>query len=180
MRKTVHKMFFIWQYDEERQWLNAMDAKGMQLVGVGFGKYVFEEGDCGRYNYQLEMLEHGPNHAESEAYIRFMEETGAEYIGNVKTWVYFRKPKADGPFELFSDVASRKRHVRRMLGLICPVTLFAFATALQNLAIGMSMDSVPNICMGIGVGVLSLAITCGIWRLWKEYRKLKQDMTLHE
>lgn len=70
-----------------------MSEKGLQLVSVGFCKYVFDEGAPGEYDVRLELLENWPMHPESTRYIKFIEDTGAEYLGSVMRWAYFRKKK---------------------------------------------------------------------------------------
>ncbi len=50
MRKTIHKLFFIWDFDKEEKWLNQMAAKGLALVSVGFCKYEFEDCIPGEYH----------------------------------------------------------------------------------------------------------------------------------
>ena len=47
MKKTVHKLFWAWEFDREEKWLNDMSAKGLQLTDVGFCRYVFETGTPG-------------------------------------------------------------------------------------------------------------------------------------
>lgn len=48
--KKIHKLFWVWQFDNEENWLNEMAAKGLALVGVGFCRYEFEECTPGEYN----------------------------------------------------------------------------------------------------------------------------------
>lgn len=42
MRKVVHKLFWIWDYDKEEKWLNEMAAKGFSLISVKLLTYEFE------------------------------------------------------------------------------------------------------------------------------------------
>ena len=86
MRRTIRKLFWVWDFDQEEKWLNEMAAKGLRLVAVGFCRYVFEEGRPGEYHIRLELLENWPTSPEGARYIRFVEETGAEYIGSVMRW----------------------------------------------------------------------------------------------
>ena len=118
MKQVIHKIYWIWDFEEEEKWLNEMAAKGLHLTDVGLCRYVFEEGEPGAYRYRLELLQNYPSHAESADYIAFMEETGAEYVDHVDRWVYFRKKAADGEFDLYSDINSRIDHVGRILTLI--------------------------------------------------------------
>ena len=41
-----------------------------------------------------------------EAYVSFMEETGAEYLGRMMMRICFRKKTADGPLDSFADIDS--------------------------------------------------------------------------
>ena len=43
-----------------------------------------------------------------------MRETGAEYIGRMAQWIYFRKKAQYGGFDLFSDLDSRIAHLDRI------------------------------------------------------------------
>ncbi len=36
MRRIIHKMFLVWDFDKEEKWLNEMAAKGLVLTSVGF------------------------------------------------------------------------------------------------------------------------------------------------
>lgn len=97
MKKTIHKIFMAWRFEDEERWLNGMAAKGLNLTEVGVMKYVFEEGIPGEYQYRVELLENLPTEPESENYIRFMEEMGAEYVASINRWVYFRKKQVTSP-----------------------------------------------------------------------------------
>lgn len=50
----------------------------------------------------------------SDDYNKFPEETGIEYIGFYGNWAYFSKKIADGEFELFSDIDSKVKHLKRI------------------------------------------------------------------
>ncbi|MBQ6711188.1 MAG: DUF2812 domain-containing protein [Clostridia bacterium] len=179
MRTTVKKWFWVWEFDKEEQWLNEMAAKGLALVGVGFCRYEFEECVPGEYQVRLELLENQLQHAESQQYIRFLEETGVEQVGNYFRWVYFRKKTADGPFDLYSDLESRIKHLKRIIALVLPISA-------ANLCIGFS--NVGNaVRTGIGlanVGYLNLALGLlgcfGAWKLSKKRKRLEAEAQIFE
>lgn len=130
MRHIIWKNFAAWDYDKEEIWINEMSSRGLQLVNPGIGRYTFEDGTLGEYQYRIEYLDKWPSHPESSAYIRFLEDAGAEHIGSVKNWVYFRKKAADGSFDLFNDIDSRLNHIRkifRLLFVLLPICLFWIA-----------------------------------------------------
>ncbi len=41
MKHIIHKWFWAWDFDKEEKWLNEMSAKGLNLTGVSFCRYVF-------------------------------------------------------------------------------------------------------------------------------------------
>lgn len=170
-RRTIRKWFWVWEFDEEEKWLNDMAGRGWVLETVGFAKYTFIQSEPGEYTVRLEMPEHMPASAECQDYIDFIEETGAEYLGNVMKWIYFRKRTADGGFDLFSDIDSRIRHMERInkpLGII----------ALCNLLIG-----VGNMQFG-GVGLINIAcaglLGYACMKLNQKKKMLQKERSLHE
>lgn len=182
MRTVVRKVFWIWNFDKEEQWLNEMAAKGLALVSVGVFKYTFEECRPGDYNIRLELLENVPGHTESQNYIKFLEDTGAEYLGSVTRWVYFRKKTENGEFNLFSDNSSRIKQLNRILllnGFAAVIILFSMLHSLYEiLQTGMGVPEL-NIIFCICLFV-SLWITCGFFRIYKKKRKLVKEKQLFE
>lgn len=179
MRKTIRKWFWVWEFDKEEQWLNEMAAKGLALVGVGFCRYDFEDCIPGEYQVRLELLENHLQHEESRKYIRFIESTGAEQVGNFFRWVYFRKRTADGPFDLYSDLESRIRHLKRIIALVLPISG-------ANLCIGFSnVGNAMRTGIGIAnVGYLNLVIGIlgcfGAWKLSKKRKRLEEEAQIFE
>ena len=114
-RKTVWKWFWAWDFEKEEKWLNEMAMQGWALSSVAFCSFTFKRSEPGEYIIRLEMRDH------DDAYVSFMEDTGAEYIGRVVKWIYFRRKSALGSFDIFSDIDSKLTHLktlRRMLLLI--------------------------------------------------------------
>lgn len=179
MRKTIYKLFFIWDFDKEEKWLNEMAAKGLCLVSVGFCKYEFEDCIPGEYRICLQLLEKSPRNPEMQKYIEFLEQTGAEHIGSFTRWVYFRKKASDGDFELFSDNASRVKYLTGMLGFITLIVGLNLCIGLENLALAIFLNQVGNY-----VGFLNLAIglfgTPGTIKLWKKRNRMRKDSQLFE
>ena len=180
MKHTVHRLFYIWDFDKEEKWLNEMAARGLTLSAVGLGYYVFEESAPAEYTVRLEMLPHRPSHPESQQYIRFLEDTGAEHVASLKTWVYFRKKKTLGEFDLFSDNASRLRHLKRMLVIFPALFLMLCSAGAVNIsAFLMHHNAVNLVCT-----ILILAMLCWIgWGfvcLRKKKHKLEKESRLFE
>lgn len=182
MRRTIRKLFWVWDFDREEKWLNEMAAKGLQLAAVGFCKYVFEEGAPGEYQIRLELLENWPTHPESVRYIGFVEDTGAEYLGSILRWVYFRKKSREGGFDLFSDLDSRIRHLKRILVLLEILGAVELYAGAYNGLIGYLIDrsSVVDLLSGILGLLLGILIVYGFIRIHRKMNRLKRERNLHE
>jgi len=179
MRRTIRKLFFVWDFDKEEKWLNEMAAKGLCLVSVGFCKYEFEDFVPGEYRICLQLLDKLPKHPEMQKYIEFMEQTGAEHIGSFTRWVYFRRKASDGDFELFSDNTSRIKYLGSILSFIALIVGLNLYIGLYNLFVVFFLQSPFNY-----IGLLNLAIGLfglpGTIKLWKKRSRMKQEAQLFE
>jgi len=179
MRKTIHKLFFVWEFDKEEKWLNEMAAKGLCLVSVGFCKYEFEDCIPGEYRICLQLLEKSPRNPEMQKYIEFLEQTGAEHIGSFTRWVYFRKKSSDGDFELFSDNTSRVKYLATIFSFTALIVGMNLYIGLYNLSLVFFLNSSFNY-----IGLLNLAIGLiglpGTIKLWKKRNRMKKDSQLFE
>ncbi len=165
-RKTVRKWFWVWSFEKEEEWLNEMAATGWVLESVGLCTYHFIRCEPEEYSVRLEM------HPYDEAYIQFMQDTGAEYIGRMMMWIYFRKKTADGSFDLFSDIDSRIRHLDRigkMLSVIGGLNLF----------IGL-MNSVNPRTFGWINLLCATVLMYALGRIHGKKETLERERTLHE
>lgn len=103
-----HKVVFkgYSDFEKEERWLNEMAAKGFDLVRWFPYIYVFESGEPGVWTYRSGVLPH----AASQQYLAFMADAGIETVVAFNRAAIFRRPTAEGPFELFSDTESRIAH----------------------------------------------------------------------
>ena len=165
-RKTIRKWFWVWSFEKEENWLNEMAMNGWALESVGFGSYTFKRSEPGEYSVRLEM------HPYDEAYLSFMEETGAEYVGRMMMWIYFRKKTADGPFDLFSDIDSKINHLDR-IGKILAIIGGA------NLLIGLANTFSPA-RMGWVNLLCSTLLMYSLGRIHGKKEALEKERMLHE
>jgi len=181
VRRTIWKWFWAWNYDKEEKWLNDMSAIGLQLRSVGICRYEFDTGMPDEYAYRLEILDNRPNSAESLRYIKFLEETGVEYIGSVFRFVYFRKKVDDAGFDIFSDIDSHIKHLKRLLQLLGVIGGVNILIGTINL-LGVFMHGDPVSIGLLSLINLSLGIMCGygFLRIFLKNRKLKKEKLLHE
>lgn len=181
MRVTRHKWFWAWDYDKEETWLNEMAAKGFSLVAVGFCTYTFEEETEQEYQIRLELLNQVPTHPESQAYIRFLEEAGVEYLGSILRWAYFRKPKSEGNFDLYSDYDSRITHLNRLLKLLGIFAVLEIYLGFYNIWLYFGLHATrANMEAGFLSAGLGLLIAFGFLRIHGKKRALIKEKQIFE
>ena len=169
-RKTIRKWFWVWDFDKEEEWLENMARNGWVLDGVGFCTYHFIKTEPGEYSVRLQYL---PIAEENTDYTNLLVESGAERVGRMVQWVYYRKKTADGPFQLFSDLDSRITHLDKIAKLMLIV-------AVANLLIGVVNSYNPSISLGwINLLVASL-VTYGIGRIHGKKEALEKERQFRE
>lgn len=179
MRRVIHKCFTAWNFDKEERWLNEMAAKGFGLVSVGFCRYEFEDCEPGEYTYRLQLLDHCARHPESQKYLEFMETTGVRQVGALMRWIYFSRKSSEGPFELFSDNASRLKYLSRIIQLIMTLGVANLLIGADNVFLAVVHESGFNY---VGFLNIALALWCGIGslRLLRKRKRMKQELQLFE
>ena len=169
-RKTIRKWFWAWDFDKEEEWLENMARNGWVLDGVGFCTYHFIKTEPGEYSVRLQYL---PIAEENTDYTNLLEESGAERVGRMVQWVYYRKKTADGPFQLFSDLDSRITHLEKIAKLMLII-------AIMNLVIGIVNSFNPMVRIGwINLLVASL-LTYGIGRIHGKKEALDKERLFRE
>ena len=188
MRKVIYKLFT--DYEKEENWLNEMSAKGLAFEDYTLGRYAFSDCKPGEYIYRLELLENLPRNPESQKYLSFMAESGAEPVASWFRWIYFRKKAEDGPFDIYSDIDSKIAHFRRIMWLFFPLMCLNFLFGFINLRNGISYfvqdihaqasDS-PSILV---IGVMGICVGLVLFFPWnntrRKVKKLKADKLLSE
>jgi hypothetical protein len=163
MKHIVRKAY--WDFEKEEKWLNEMSAKGMALTDYSWWRYVFIETSNNEYTYRIELLENKPTHAESIAYIRFLEENGVECVATYSRWIFLRKKSSEGSFDIYSDIDSKIKHYKRVYVSYNTVTWVEFTAGLINLIIGvvnlnigykLGNFTTGNLIIGISLTLLGL------------------------
>ena len=178
MKHIEHKVFTSFKFEEEERWLNEKAAKGEYLTDVGFCRYVFEDGEPGEYIYRLELLDNSPNHQKSREYLRFLEETGVEYVASILNWVYLRKKASDGPFEIYSDISSKIKHLNRIINLVNILIVMQIVVIIPNFILSFRGNPISNIYLiNLTAAVLLLI---GNRTLKREVYKLEKEKSYRE
>jgi len=182
VKSAVWKAYF--DFEKEEKWLNEMAAKGLNFVHYSFLRYTFEEGTPGEYIYRIELLKDMPSHPESRAYIKFMEETGVEYVDSYFRWVYFRKKAAEGPFDLYSDIDSRIKHYKRVASFVGVVGLINILAGMSNIIIGLTTRTGHGFSFNIYISLLNWFVVILLVKFFvsiiKKIRNMEKDKQLYE
>ncbi len=165
-RRKVWKWFWVWDFEKEERWLNRMAMDGWVLTEVGFANYTFERCEPGEYIIRLQM------HKPDEEYLSFLEEIGAEYIGRMVQWIYFRRKSEEGPFELFSDAPSKIEHLNWIARTLLPL-------GIANLLIGI-VNSLNGSPIGAVNVMLATLLMYGLGRIHGKIESLEKDRELQE
>lgn len=165
------KLFF--NYQKEEKWINEMAASGWHLVGYKIGRYTFEKGVPGEYDYCIELLEDAPATEKGIEYLTFMEEAGIECVASNLSWVYFRKKSTGEPFMIYTDYASRKKHLQRIMGALAIVLLLNLGIAIFNTV--LATFSSINFYVSILNWLIVIATVSLILVYVKNMSELKQD-----
>ncbi len=165
-QKTIHRWVWIWDFEKEERWLNEMAMEGWVLERVDFCTYHFTRCEPGEYIVRMEMA------PDNKDYQSFLEDIGAEYIGRMVKWIYFRRKTDLGPFELLVGIDAKIQHLDRidmMLKLIC----------IANILIG-----IPNILNGMTFSIVNLLcatlLSYALGRIHSKKEYLKNERLLHE
>lgn len=187
MKKVIRKIFFVWQYEKEEQWLNEMSAKGWQLTTMStgkIGKYVFEKGAPNEYEYRLEFLDKDASSPESDEYISFLKETNIEMIGACRNWIYIRKKTAEGGFQSENKLAYNLTHNFRLGQELQRVQSGLFVANILSILFIILFHSLPQTDMydfleGFFTGILiasSILLLIFIPIHFKINRKIKNSL----
>lgn len=166
-RKTIRKWYWVWDFEKEEQWLNTMAQSGWLLDGLGFATYHFVACEPGEYAVRLEM------HQPDDDYVNFMQETGAEYVGRMAQWIFFRKKIEDGPFDIFSDLDSRIKHLDKIGKML-------WGIGLANLIVGLCNTFNPVLHIGWLNLLCATLLMYALGRIHGKKEALEKDRLLRE
>lgn len=124
-KKTVFKLFSIFQYQQEEEYLSSMHEMGWKLTRIVFpGFYHFERCSPGNTAYRLDYNQEGiKNKAE---YVQMFSDCGWDYLFDFAGYSYFFKEGGQNQEkeEIFCDDASRYDMMKRVFkGRIIPLIL---------------------------------------------------------
>lgn len=180
MKHIIRKPY--WNYENEEKWLNEMSSKGLALVDYSWCRYVFEDAEPGEFSYRIELFDHPASHPDSLKKIEFFEETGIEFVASYMRWVYLRKKRSEGPFDLFSDTDSKIAHYKKVAAFWISFAAIEISIASWNLASGLTNPGYYTFSIVVGCllfvfGAVFLGLSLP---LLLKIRKLRQARRISE
>jgi len=175
MKKRMYRFFI--DYEKEERWVNDMADRGWNLKKTVVGYFVFEKGTPGQYIYRNEFV-----NRKSKDYFEFLDEMNIECVSKFGGWAYYRKPKSEGPFEIFSDASSKINYIKSMNRIFIFVLLLNLIIGIYNLSLGLREFVVGPMNTSVGCMNLIVALLLFIPIVKNENRKkgLKQDLHIFE
>jgi hypothetical protein len=124
MNKKVFRLY--WDKDKEETWLNDMVSEGWALSHFFLGVYTFKKCEKGEYTYRIDFMNDVESSQRSRDYIKFVEDTGAEYVDSWFRWVFFRKKTSEGEFVLYTDIDSKIKNYKSIRNMFAVVSMLEF------------------------------------------------------
>lgn len=173
----LKKIKFFINYRKEEKWINEMASTGLHLTDYKFGRYYFEEGEPGKYDYCMEYLEAHPTSLPGKDYIEFLAEGGIDLVAYSSHWAYFRKEATDEPFEIYSDAASKKNHLKRVTTTLMIVWAMNLFFAISNTFLS-STDRISFYVAFLNWFIV-IPVAFAIISYWKIIRDLSREDTIY-
>ncbi len=118
MSKIIEKRFYEWEFEKEEKWLNEMVNEGWILQKIDYNLlklkavYTFEQCEPDEYQIRIDIVHTNKMSNRTKEFVNFVKETGAEKIDTYSNFLYFKKKKSLGDFELYSDDSASLTRLR--------------------------------------------------------------------
>ena len=174
------KLFWVWQWEKEENWINDMAARGLLLTEVGVFRYEFEEGKPGAYQYCMQTLKGSAGKKRNQEYIEFLKDIDIKCIGAVGSRIYLRRKTEQTPFSLFSDLEYKTQYLARIGRIFFFLMISQLVACIGNFYAWLSGSG--NMKLMIGIFFL---FTGAVWGfaaagLFCRVRNLKKESVLRE
>lgn len=175
-KKTEYKLFSVFQWKQEQEYLRQQHKNGWKFVKVNLlGFYHFERCKPEDVIYQLDYNPEGTSH--KEQYVQMFRDCGWEYLQDYVGYSYFRKPalEANGAEEIFCDDDSRLDFMKRVFkGRLAPLITMFFCIIIPQLFLQPGLGSpLAKIFTGLlaGLGIIYLVIFLSFGFEFLKYKK---------
>jgi uncharacterized membrane protein YuzA (DUF378 family) len=176
----TRKFYPIWQEEKELTWLSTMSQDGWHLKKKGYSTYWFEKGEKTEYIYTIDYKP--TTDKDIDEYKAIYNDAGWEFIDGYAGWQYFKILKSSKPNNIYCDVQSKKRRLKKILMLLLSLAGANASIIFINLLINWvgfeKLSAIPLILYviwGISTVVVLLLLMTSI-KLFVELRKLNKSI----
>lgn len=141
--------------DKETRWLNEMADNGFAMTGFCAGFYKFEQCEKEKYIYQIDFK--NEFFSVPEDYREIMEETGIQIVDTWGFWVFLRRLKSKGEFELYTDIDSQIEHYKKILMLLKIVTIIEILCMFTEVYCAARSESIA--IWGLAVFIIAVVMS---------------------
>lgn len=154
--KTVRKyrMFNIFQYDQEADFLSEMHRQGYAFVKYSPPfTYIFDLTEPQEVTYQLVYKK---DHQDDDTFLQMMADYGFAHLGEYLDYYYFRQPTDQVGQVFFMDQENQINQMQQIMrNRLLPILLFIFILAVVNIN---DQDSAHALSEGI-ITIINLMFT---------------------
>lgn len=132
------RLFFIWNYDEEIEYLNKLSEEGWHLVYKKSFRKEFIKDTKVRYKYQID---YNDNVNDRERYLELFREQGWEKVESAHKEIYYFRKKYDESlpeedYQIYTDKETKKKMFRsylKSLNIMSIIWAFCALLWLENI-----------------------------------------------
>lgn len=175
--KKQFKIFTIFEYEKEQDYLRRMHKAGWRLIKVsGLGMYHFEKCEPRDVVYQLDYNKDGLAH--KDEYLQMFDDCGWEYIQDYVGYSYFRKPVEDdcAAEEIFCDEESKFQMMQRVMkGRMLPLLVIFFITLLPSFLVQLFREHNYFIAAFVGAVLAMYIVIFAVYFVkYEQYRNSRK------
>jgi len=177
--QKVNKWFWVWNQNEEKQFLEEKAQEGYVLKKVGFGSYYFDKTEMQQLIYQMDFRGLDGKISEEE-FLQLYEDAGWQFATKMGGWYYFYQEGTAGiDVSLFNDNNSKSAVLKRLLIFLM---IIGFPLYYQTLILFPNMEPgkilFPSFYFFFRI--LSIIITVlhffAVLKIYSMYRTLKSNI----
>ncbi|AIO18455.1 hypothetical protein KQ51_00575 [Candidatus Izimaplasma bacterium HR1] len=134
-RLIVKKVFFVWNSDKEKAWLESMARDGYILESLGLFKYIFRKSEPSDlvYEFDFQIL----NKKTEPDYLELFVDWN--FVGKFGAWYYFSKIREGNKKDLiYNDTRSKQQMIKKILAFLL---IIGFPLYYQIIIMFPNMDS---------------------------------------
>lgn len=187
MNKQLRKICLAGDYETIENWLNKQCDAGLAMVSFNdFGRCGFEECKPSEYTYRIYFMKDEKNTEENKRFLAFLEETGAERVATSGRWVFLRRKRELGEFQIFSDLDGKITHLKQISAANSTIMLLCLINTIYIPTWISDWNSERNFWQTLELALLGISFLCYIpcFIVWikdiLKIKKLQKEQQIYE